>query len=392
MLKLIYLYIVAKILYNEKITSKQSVLVSSILFLILYYCFSLSTINIIFSTYIISIFYFKMLLKKEDINYYLLSTIAIIGFLFSNYFIAYLYLLIIYLTRNSIIKLINYLNNHKKLLFIIINVVYLIILIYLLIYPIPITKLSNIITIIIINNLIIISNETTIQNYYLSKKYQELDLYSTNNDALIANYRSINHENKNQLIIIRSMLEENSEELDEYINSLIEKETKIPNKRLIDLRYIPIPGIKNFVNHKLNELENLQAIIEIYISKEVSRIQSSQIAIYQLDNFYTIIGVLLDNIIDSIKEQKTKKLVSINVYMEDNVTNIELANTYKNNIDITQLTKFGYTSKGKNHGVGLYLVNKIIQDNKVFELNTKIDNQFFVQHLKIYHPDNHLKP
>lgn len=188
------------------------------------------------------------------------------------------------------------------------------------------------------------------------------------------------------------MLEENSEELDEYINSLIEKETKIPNKRLIDLRYIPIPGIKNFVNHKLNELENLQAIIEIYISKEVSRIQSSQIAIYQLDNFYTIIGVLLDNIIDSIKEQKTKKLVSINVYMEDNVTNIELANTYKNNIDITQLTKFGYTSKGKNHGVGLYLVNKIIQDNKVFELNTKIDNQFFVQHLKIYHPDNHLKP
>ena len=60
-------------------------------------------------------------------------------------------------------------------------------------------------------------------------------------------------------------------------------------------------------------------------------------------------------------------------------------------IDINKLTSFGYTTKGNEHGIGLYLVNQIIKHNKIFELNTKVDNQFFVQHLKIHHPKSHLK-
>ena len=242
----------------------------------------------------------------------------------------------------------------------------------------------------IINTLIISNTEKNIKLNNLKKKYQDLKIYSKNNDELVTNYRSLNHENKNHLIIIKSMISETKQELEKYIDNLIMSETKINNKFLNDLKYIPLPGIKNFVNYKLIQLENINTIIEIYISKEIEKIIGSKIDIINLDNFYTIIGVLLDNVIDSMKEQE-EKLVSINVYMEQNTTNIELANTYQKYIDISKLTMPNYTTKGKNHGIGLYLVNNIIKNNKIFELNTRIDNKFFVQHLKIHHPKNHIK-
>lgn len=391
MFKLIYLYLFIINIYKEKITSKINVIASSMIFLLTYYTLSLTNISINFTTYITSIIFYQILLNKKELNYYLLSLISSLGLMISsNPIINLIYLIVLYLLRQRLIKLINYLNNHKKVLFTLIGISYLLVLIILLFNPIPINKLSNIIIMLLINNLIIISNEKTIKLSRLIKKYQELKLYSKNNDNLVTNYRSMIHENNNQLLIIKSMIPGTKKELEVYINNLIQKETKVTNKWLNDLKSIPIPGIKNFLNYKLNKIERMNATIEIYVSKELEKIKASKIDITNLDNFYTIIGVLLDNIIDSLKEQE-EKLVSINIYMEQNVTNIELANTYKNYIDINKLCMPDYTTKGNNHGVGLYLVNKIIKNNKMFELNTKVDNQFFIQHLKIYHPKSHLK-
>jgi len=388
---LIYLYLFIVNLYYEKIDFKKNFILSIIIYLLLYYSLMLTNINKIFIFYLISIIYYKILLNKKEINYYLLSLISLPGIIIStNKIIALTYLMVLYILKPFLLKLITYLTMHKKILFFLIGIFYLIILIRLLIIQISISNLSSLILMLLINILIIINQEQTNKLNRLTTKYQELKIYSKNNDSLVTNYRSIIHENKNQLIIIKSMLPNEKEELEQYLDNLIENETKITNKWLNDLRYIPLPGIKNFINYKLLQIEKLDAIIEIYISKELEKIKGSKIDIVNLDKFYTIIGVLLDNIIDSLKEQK-EKLVSINVYMEQNTTNIELANTYQNYIDINKLNKYGYTTKGNNHGVGLYLVNKIVKNNKIFELNTKIDNKFFVQHLQIHHPKNHLK-
>lgn len=391
MLKLIYLYLFIYILYKEKITTKKTFLLSTIIFLILDYIFSIITINPILSNYLHSIIYFKILLNKNYINYYLISIISLPGLLLiSTPQISLIYLLILTILKQQLIKMINYLNSKKKVLLTILAIIYIISLLKLLHQEISIEIVTNTTIILLLNILIIINIEKTIKLDNLTTKYQELKLYSKTNDNLVTDYRSLIHENKNQLIIIKSMLSENNNDLEIYINNLLNTKNNISNKYLNDLRYIPIPGIKNFVNYKLVQLDSIKATIEIYISKELERINPSKTDIINLDNFYTIIGILLDNIIEELKEQE-EKLVSINVYMEENTTNIELANTYRNYIDINKINMYGYTTKGKEHGVGLYLVNKIIKNNKIFELNTKVDNQFFVQHLKIHHPKSHLK-
>jgi len=391
MLKLIYLYLFIYILYKEKITTKKTFLLSTIIFLILDYIFSIITINPILSNYLHSIIYFKILLNKNYINYYLISIISLPGLLLiSTPQISLIYLLILTILKQQLIKMINYLNSKKKVLFSILALIYIISLLKLLHQEISIEIVTNTTIILLLNILIIINTEKTMKLYNLTTKYQELKLYSKTNDNLVTDYRSLMHENKNQLLIIKSMLSGNKKDLEKYIDNLLNNKSAISNRYLNNLRYIPIPGIKNFVNYKLVQLDNIKATIEIYISKELERINPPKIDITNLDNFYTIIGILLDNIIEELKEQE-EKLVSINVYMEGNTTNIELANTYRNYIDINKIKMYGYTTKGKEHGVGLYLVNKIIKNNKIFELNTKIDNQFFVQHLKIHHPKRHLK-
>lgn len=391
MFSLIYSYLFINNLYHKKINNKKRLILSTLIYLIIYYSLILTSINKIFIIYIINIIYYKILLDDKYINYYLVSLFSLLGLIISNNkIIILIYLIIIYILKKQILNLINYLNNHKKILFFSIGLSYLIILIRVLIISISMTKLSNLIILLTINTLIIINEEKTIKLNRLIYKYQQLKIYSKNNEDIITNYKSLLHENKNQLIIIKSMLPNELEKLEQYLDNLIRYKINLSNKWISYLKYIPLSEIKNFINYKLLQLTETGAIIEIYISKELEKIKGEQIDIINLDEFYTILGILLDNIIDSIKEQ-TEKLVSINVYIEENITNIELANTYQNYIDLKKLNKYGYTTKGNNHGTGLYLVNKIIKNNKIFELNTRIDNKFFVQHLKIKHPKSHLK-
>lgn len=391
MFKLIYLYIFTNIIYKEKTKNKKSIILSTIIFFILDYIFSRIIINSILSNYLHSIIYFRILLNKNYINYYLISIISLPGLIvIPTPQISIIYLIILFITNKQVTKIINYFNNKKKLLLSILSIIYIISLLNLLNQDISIEIVTNTTLILLLNILIIINTEKNIELDKIKTNYQELNLYSKINDNLVTEYRSLIHENKNQLLIIKSMLSENKKNLEKYIDNLLNNKSGISNRYLNDLRYIQIPGVINFVNYKLVQLDNLKATIEIYISKELERINPLKIDIVNLDNFYTIIGILLDNIIEELKEQE-EKLVSINVYMEGNTTNIELANTYKNYIDINKINMYGYTTKGKEHGVGLYIVNKIIKNNKIFELNTKVDNQFFVQHLKIHHPKRHLK-
>lgn len=301
-----------------------------------------------------------------------------------------LLLIILCIFKSPIRKTVNYLNMHKKILYTTIFLIYITILITLIINEESTSKISNLIILFLVNILITNNIDMTIQKETLLKEIKDLKTYSKTNDLLVSNYRSKVHENQNQLIIIKSMIKGKKKDLEKYINNLLDEDEKVNNKWINDLKSVPLIGIKNFINYKLNEIEKTGAIIEIYISQELEKIISSKIDMYYINKFYTIIGVLLDNIIDASKESE-EKLVSLNVYMQNNTTNIELANTFKNEIDIDKINDYGYTTKGENHGTGLYIVNKIIKNSKKFELETFINNKFFVQHLQIHHPKSHIK-
>ena len=146
MCELIYLYIFITKIYKETLKSKINLVYSLFIYFITYYILSFTTFNYVFTIYITSIIYYLTMTNNKNINYYLIALISLPGLLIQNSLIIKItYLVLAYLLKNILNKLKNYLNSNKKLLFILIGVLYILILIFLLYQPTNINIISNII-------------------------------------------------------------------------------------------------------------------------------------------------------------------------------------------------------------------------------------------------------
>ncbi|MDO4996371.1 MAG: GHKL domain-containing protein, partial [Bacilli bacterium] len=218
----------------------------------------------------------------------------------------------------------------------------------------------------------------------LDKHYNDLYEYSKLSEEVNYDYRVKLHENKNQLLLIDSMINDKSK-LKEYINYLLEQhKVDINNNYLCLIKSIPIPGIKNFINYKLVELKSIGAIIEVFVSDEIKDININY-SDKDYNDISTTLGVILDNIIDSVKVQK-KKLVSLNIYIEDEKLHFQCANSYDGKIDIDKIFKKGYSTKGNYRGVGLSLVKDIIDNNDIIDCKPLVIDNFFMQDIIIKIP------
>lgn len=102
--------------------------------------------------------------------------------------------------------------------------------------------------------------------------------------------------------------------------------------------------------------------------------------------FTRILGILMDNAIESACECKTKLInVIIRNDFPQNRQLLIIKNTYKNkNLDIDKLSEKGFSTKPNNTGLGLWEVEKIIKRNSNLAKFTKTDDTFFTQQIEIY--------
>jgi len=183
--------------------------------------------------------------------------------------------------------------------------------------------------------------------------------------------------------MIKGMLNGPKKELKSYIDTLInEVHDNDANYWLAELKYIPLAGVRNFINYKLIKLKKLGADIEVFVSSELQNINPKSFSEKDYNQLTAILGVILDNMIDSVKVAE-KKLVSIYVRLEDNKIIGDYVNTFSGDIDLERLNEIGYSTKGKQRGIGLPLVDKIIKNNDRFECIPEIEGEFFIQHFSI---------
>lgn len=214
-----------------------------------------------------------------------------------------------------------------------------------------------------------------------NQMYQQVVKYSDVTNNVLEEYSITNHEHKNQLTIIRSMAEDNPE-LIEYVDTLLEKIDNIKYKWVRQLNYIQDSGLKGLINYKILEMEKLKLKVAINVSKQITKVKINKLSIKHKDNLYSIIGVYLDNAIQAAKESKEKE-VSLDIYKENKDLVIIVANTYKGKIKVDKLDEYGYTTKGSKHGTGLHLVKKILNSENIFSQKRVIDNEYYVEELRI---------
>jgi two-component system sensor histidine kinase AgrC len=99
--------------------------------------------------------------------------------------------------------------------------------------------------------------------------------------------------------------------------------------------------------------------------------------------FSRITGIILENALEATKDTDDRK---IEIYVEDSgsLLNIAVANTFKNQkLNIEEIYRRGYSSKGENRGLGLYNLKTLVDKNPDITLNTFINEGMFTQDLYI---------
>lgn len=89
--------------------------------------------------------------------------------------------------------------------------------------------------------------------------------------------------------------------------------------------------------------------------------------------FVEKIVVALDNAIESTKNSE-EKILSVNIYDEDNKIVVEINNTFGNMIDLDNFGKKSYSTKGKRRGLGIF---SALRNNEA-SMSVKIVNNMFV--------------
>lgn len=272
-----------------------------------------------------------------------------------------------------------------------IYLVYIILLITLalLVFKIPILKwefnIEFVVTMLILFGFCIVAITLIKQRAQIQEttsKYQQLADYSDVTNELLENYRLVSHEHRNQLSIIRSLIDKNKKELINYVDGLVEKNENIKYPWIGQLNHLPISGLKGLINYKLMEMERKNLIVNIIVSTDLIKSKLNKLTMKEKDNLYSIMGVYLDNAIQAA-EKSTKKEISLEIFKEDNDIVIILANSYSGTIDLEKIDEYGYTTKGKNHGVGLHIVKKIIEEENIFTQTRNVLDDYYIQKLRI---------
>ena len=88
----------------------------------------------------------------------------------------------------------------------------------------------------------------------------------------------------------------------------------------------------------------------------------------------------MDNAIEASLNSDDKR-IAMEIYKNKKNVEIMISNSYSNKIDKKKIGFISYSTKGKNRGHGLLLVNSIIKRNKIFENEKIITNELFIQKL-----------
>ena len=203
--------------------------------------------------------------------------------------------------------------------------------------------------------------------------------FMNNYEKRIDEDRINRHEMLNNLLLLKSYKNKNSKEFNNTLDELIELYNS-KNVGIKNLSKLP-SGLRGIIYFKINEIKNKNVKFNINISKQLSN------NLEKIDNrTYTIlckiVGIAFDNAIEATLSSKNKQLL-FDVYEENDNIIIDIENSFNNKVDLKKLSNKNYSTKGKNRGLGLYIVNKMINGNKKLYLEQKIEDDIFITKLYI---------
>ena len=131
------------------------------------------------------------------------------------------------------------------------------------------------------------------------------------------------------------------------------------------------------ISSKLIKAQELGLNVDIDIMEEILSINMDIIDLIRS------IGILLDNAIEAAISTE-EKYIALGIIKKESYIIIVIMNSYDGEINsVAKLFKEGYSTKGKNRGLGLSNLKEMVNKNKNVLLDTSIENNRFTQVLTI---------
>ncbi len=240
-------------------------------------------------------------------------------------------------------------------------------------------------------NIIFIIIYSYILYFALSEKNKNINFKAENKvlmdhlneyEKMLDYQRVSNHEDKNQLLVIKNMVGHKNQKLIDYIDEII-KDKKEDNEILLSqAKKIPSGGLQGIIYQKMLIMEEHNIKFDLGINKNIKDLNLNNINSKLNYDICRIVGIFLDNAIEeTIKTNE--KIIQMSIYNESGHLVIIIANYFKDQLDMVKLGTKGYTTKGEGHGYGLALAKKIVKANFQIYNETQIIKNIFEQTLKI---------
>jgi len=222
----------------------------------------------------------------------------------------------------------------------------------------------------------------TIMVFNYQNRYYKIKLkYNTNLDNLqeyeliISDYRIMNHENKNQLLTIKSMTK--NAKVIKYINSLIDYKDDFNDEILNITLKIPEGGIRGLIYSKILYMRQNNINCNLQVDKLITAKIMDIIDDDTIVDTCQILGVFIDNAIEEVAELDDK-IINIELHLSDDSLIITISNPFKYK-DIGNLK----STKGINRGYGLQLVKRVVEYNKRIINEREISKDLYKQKLVV---------
>lgn len=212
----------------------------------------------------------------------------------------------------------------------------------------------------------------------LEEKYDALFEYFSEIAESIDDLNLTTHEYKNQIAIVENYIDNREyKKAKSYIDD-ISKSINKDEGLLVNLTDIPTGGLKGLLYYKIIVAKNQKVEIVLDVGKNTKKL-FKKLSEQEIKIITRIIGVYIDNAISEVTRKN--KIVNIEIYNLDDNLHFAISNKINNRIDIKKIGNKGYTTKGKGHGQGLYLINRLISRNKWLKSESKLVNNYYVTKL-----------
>lgn len=217
------------------------------------------------------------------------------------------------------------------------------------------------------------------KNNQLMLQYDNLLSFIKKYETEIDNQRTMRHETKNQLLTIKSKIidKEKPTAIVDYIDTILNDDRKINHTEYAKLKYLPSNGLKGLFYFKMITAEEKGIHVEVSIAKGIEDGFLSKLDTNSFNQIGKVLGVYLDNAIESA-EITEKKSLCIEAFTKTDEVIFVISNTYDPNVK-----KIGRSTKGVGRGYGLLLANSIISNNSRLSSSTEVTPEIYVKKLNI---------